>query len=108
MTDDRRAIARAVAMALDLAPMTYGGEWTYGLRFDGSNVFDLYWIWRCIEWLLEQDIHISLGAKADPMHEAFSQSLDVFDPGFRGFMWKGPVSEFPARAVAALMKGAEE
>ena len=119
MTDDRPAIARAVAKALCAEPMiqvAYYDGWCwqtkeppYDVLFnDGSNLFTPSWIWRCVEWLREQDIVLIFPGKYDTVCEAYSASTYPADEGYFSFMFTGHIAEFPARAVAALAeKGAE-
>ena len=117
MTDDRPAIARAVAKALQLVGDGHPTVWydtgldRNGYRImlhkDGSDLFREYWIWRCIEWLLKQGWSIWISSRSD-RHEYSNDDL-IEQGGGNGIRYiECPATEFPARAVAALMKGAED
>ena len=106
MTDDRPAIARAVAKAFDLAPRTYDNEWVDGLRFSGSNVFDWDWAGRCIEWLLEHKVAVYFDDLAAEDQRWEHQAIPENDRDT--IRINCPAAEFPARAVAALVQKGEE
>jgi hypothetical protein len=100
VTSELEQIAASVAKALGLGEPNPAMGWQDSdrrwLTQDGSNVFEPYWRCRCLDWLLEHGYLVSF-SPIPAAHVAYKD-------GTGDFRWYGPASEFPARAINALME----